>query len=53
MSPAPESLAQKSDRETRAKHADLRQAAVNHQTTRDLLEIFGGKVEDVRIKNVD
>ncbi len=53
VSPAPESLAQKSDRETRAKQADLRQAAVNHQTTRDLLEIFGGKVEDVRIKNVD
>ncbi|NBQ52439.1 MAG: DNA polymerase III subunit gamma/tau, partial [Proteobacteria bacterium] len=53
VSPAPESLAQKSDRETRAKHADLRQAAVNHQTTRDILEIFSGKVEDVRIKNVD
>ena len=51
--PAPESLAQQSDREMRQKHTDLRQAAVNHQTTRDILEIFGGKVEDVRIKNVD
>lgn len=53
VSPAPESLAQKSDREMRAKNDDMRQAAVNHPTTRDLLEIFGGKVEDVRIKNVD
>ena len=49
----PESLAQKSERETLQRHDALRQAAVNHQTTRDVLEVFGGKVENVRIKNID
>jgi DNA polymerase-3 subunit gamma/tau len=50
---APESLAQKNERETRERHDALRQNAVSHQLTRDVVEIFGGKVEDVRIKDID
>ncbi|MEY4632560.1 MAG: hypothetical protein RIQ81_2680 [Pseudomonadota bacterium] len=48
-----ESLAQKTERETRARHESMRQAAINHQTTRDFLDVFAGKVENVSIKNVD
>jgi len=50
---APESLAQKNDRETRERHEAMRASALNHQMTRDVVEIFAGKVEDVRIKDID
>lgn len=50
---APESLAQKNDRETRERHEAMRANALNHQMTRDVVEIFSGKVEDVRIKDID
>jgi DNA polymerase-3 subunit gamma/tau len=48
-----ESLAEKNERETKARHDSMRQAAVSHQTTRDILDVFAGKVENVSIKNVD
>mgnify|MGYP006275407291 CR=1 FL=1 len=50
---APESLAQKNERETRERHEAMRASALNHQMTRDVMEIFAGKVENVRINGVD
>lgn len=50
---APESLAEKNERATKERNDAKMNSAVNHQTTKDILDIFNGKVADVRIKDVE
>lgn len=49
----PESLAEKNARETQERNSAKMQSAVNHQTTKDILDIFNGTVADVRIKGAE